>query len=87
MPECAARSIQSWARRRTDREPFYFESAGAVPGRRGDVRLCGAVVKIDETTGRAVRIVRVDEPAPHASVASEPEPKTNIENSSSSEQT
>jgi len=49
--------------------------------------LRGAVVQIDETTGRAVGITRVDEPAPHAHVASETESKTNIENSPSSEQT
>src|SRR3954469_16614183 len=31
------------------------------PVAKGDVRLCGAVVSIDETTGRAVRIARVNE--------------------------
>ena len=29
----------------------------------GEVRLRGALIEIDETTGRAVRITRVDEPA------------------------
>src|SRR6476619_2153636 len=57
--------------------PTSFPVAG------GEVRLRGAVVQIDEMTGRAVSITRVDEPAPHASFASEQEPKTNIENSSS----
>jgi calcineurin-like phosphoesterase len=31
------------------------------PVAKGDVRLCGALVSIDETTGRAVRITRVNE--------------------------
>jgi len=34
-----------------------------------------------------VGITRVDEPAPHAPAASDPEPKMNIENASPSEQT
>ena len=36
------------------------------PVARGEVRLCGAVVSIDETTGRAVRITRVNELIPQA---------------------
>src|SRR6478736_9897093 len=66
---------------------FVSNLPSSFPVASGEVRLRGALVQIDETTGRAVGILRVDEPAPHASVASEPEPKTNIENSSSSEQT
>jgi metallophosphoesterase (TIGR00282 family) len=38
------------------------------PVARGDVRLCGVVISIDETTGRAVRITRVNE------LISEPSP-------------
>src|SRR6516164_1627474 len=53
----------------------------------GEVRLRGALVKIDETTGRAVSITRVDEPGPSASAASEPEPKIDSENTPSTEQT
>jgi metallophosphoesterase (TIGR00282 family) len=66
---------------------FISNLPSSFPVAGGEVRLRGAVVQIDETTGRALGITRVDEPAPHASVASEPEPKTNIENSSSSERT
>jgi len=49
--------------------------------------LRGALVKIDETTGRAVGITRVDEPGPSASAPPEPEPKIDIENVPSPEQT
>src|SRR5678816_4527154 len=49
--------------------PTSFPVAG------GEVRLRGAIVEIDGATGRAVGITRVDEPAPHASFASEPEPR------------
>jgi calcineurin-like phosphoesterase len=66
---------------------FISNLPSSFPVAGGEVRLRGALVQIDETTGRALGITRVDEPAPHASVASEPEPKMNIENSSSSEQT
>ena len=66
---------------------FISNLPSSFPVAGGEVRLRGALVQIDETTGRALGITRVDEPAPHASVASEQEPKTNIENSSSSEQT
>ena len=34
---------------------------------RGDVRLCGAVISIDEATGRAVHIARVNELIPELS--------------------
>jgi metallophosphoesterase (TIGR00282 family) len=34
------------------------------PVARGDVRICGAVISIDETTGRAVQIARVNELIP-----------------------
>jgi calcineurin-like phosphoesterase len=61
--------------------PSPFPVAG------GEVRLRGAVVQIDETTGRAVGITRVDEPGLSASVPSDAEPKIDIENAPSSEQT
>src|ERR1700737_1780378 len=38
----------------------------------GEVRLHGALIEIDEKTGRAVRITRVNEPGP-AQAAAEPE--------------
>src|SRR4051794_24551642 len=61
--------------------PTSFPVAG------GEVRLRGALVEIDERTGRGIAITRVDERAPHASFASEPEPRTNPDNSLRSEQT
>lgn len=40
----------------------------------GDVRLCGAIVETDDATGRAISIVRVQEPWPMvpASVSAAP---------------
>jgi 2',3'-cyclic-nucleotide 2'-phosphodiesterase len=61
--------------------PASFPIAG------GEVRLHGALIEIDETTGRALRIARVDEPGPSASAPSEPEPKVDIEQPPSPEQT
>src|SRR6266480_5289113 len=66
---------------------FISNLPSSFPVASGEVRLRGALVQIDETTGRAVGITRVDEPAPDASAASEPAPKIDIENSPSSEQT
>ncbi len=43
---------------------FISNLPALFPVARGDVRLCGAVVSIDETTGRAVHIARVNELAP-----------------------
>jgi metallophosphoesterase (TIGR00282 family) len=40
---------------------FISNLPALFPVARGDVRLCGAVVSIDETTGRAMKIVRVNE--------------------------
>jgi calcineurin-like phosphoesterase len=66
---------------------FISNLPSSFPVAGGEVRLRGAIVKIDETTGRAVDITRVDEPGPNAATASEPEPKIDIENTLSSEQT
>jgi hypothetical protein len=66
---------------------FISNLPSSFPVAGGEVRLRGVLVQIDETTGRAVAITRVDEPAPNASAASEPEPKMGIANSPSSEQT
>jgi calcineurin-like phosphoesterase len=66
---------------------FISNLPSSFPVAGGEVRLRGALVKIDERTGRAVGITRVDEPAPNASATSEPEPKIDIEHSPSSEQT
>src|SRR5215831_11386683 len=61
--------------------PASFPVAG------GEVRLRGALIEIDETTGRAMRITRVDEPGPVEPAPAEPEPKVDIEQASSPEQT
>jgi len=53
----------------------------------GEVRLRGALIEIDESTGRAVRISRVDEPGPSERAPAEPEPKIDIEQAHSPEQT
>ena len=52
----------------------------------GEVRLHGAVVEIDEKSGRALRITRVDEPGP-VQAWGEPEPKIDNEQSPNPEQT
>jgi 2',3'-cyclic-nucleotide 2'-phosphodiesterase len=40
---------------------FISNLPALFPVARGDVRLCGALISIDETTGRAVQITRVNE--------------------------
>ena len=61
--------------------PSPFPVAG------GEVRLHGALIEIDEATGRALRITRIDEPGLSESAAIEPEPKMDIEQAPSPEQT
>jgi len=51
------------------------------------VLLRGALIEIDETTGRALRITRLDEPGPREGGASEAEPPIDIEQTPSPEQT
>ncbi len=51
---------------------FVSNLPALFPVARGDVRLCGALVSIDETTGRAVQITRINELIPELSVAAEP---------------
>ena len=58
----------------------------AFPVAGGEVRLHGALVEIDEKTGRAQRIKRVDEPGP-PQASSESEPKIDNEQSPGPEQT
>jgi len=53
--------------------PASFRVAG------GEVRLHGALIEINESTGRAMRITRVDEPALSVTAAAEPEPKIDID--------
>src|SRR5712671_6911734 len=54
---------------------FISNLPASFPVASGEVRLRGALIEIDETTGRAVRITRVDEPALSVTAPSEPEPK------------
>lgn len=66
---------------------FISNLPASFPVAGGEVRLRGALLKIDENTGRAVRITRVDEPGPGETASSEPEPKIDIEQTPSPEQT
>ena len=66
---------------------FISNLPGSFPVAAGEVRLRGAMIEIDETTGRALRITRVDKAGLSESAAPEPEPKIDIEHASSPEQT
>src|SRR5437899_12841251 len=65
---------------------FVSNLPASFPVASGEVRLRGALIEIDETTGRALRITRVDEPGPDNSASQEPEPKIDIEQAPSPEQ-
>src|ERR1700730_12467423 len=65
---------------------FVSNLPAAFPVASGEVRLHGALIEIDEKTGRALRIMRVKEPGP-AQAATEPELKVDIEQSPTPEQT
>ncbi len=75
------RAIEPIMNRFVSNLPASFPVAG------GEVRLRGALIEIAETSGRAARITRFDEPGPNQSASSEPEPKIGIEQASSPEQT
>src|SRR5438045_4375753 len=66
---------------------FISNLPSSFPVAGGEVRLRGALVQIDETTGRAGGITRIDEPGLSASASSEPEPKIEVEQAPSPEQT
>ena len=66
---------------------FVSNLPASFPVADGEVRLRGALIEIDESTGRAVRITRVDEPGPSESASSEPQPKIGIEQAPSPEKT
>src|ERR1700758_2880190 len=66
---------------------FISNLPASFPVASGPVRLRGALIEIDETPGRAVRISRVDEPGPGDTAPAEPEPKIDIEPAHSPEQT
>jgi metallophosphoesterase (TIGR00282 family) len=52
---------------------FVSNLPALFPVARGDVRLCGVVISIDEATGRAVHIARVNELIPEPSPAEPPQ--------------
>ena len=66
---------------------FISNLPASFPVAGGEVRLRGALMEIDESTGRAVRITRVDEPGLSVTASSEPEPKIDVEQAPSPEQT
>src|SRR6266699_1248215 len=63
---------------------FISNLPATFPVASGEVRLRGALIEIDETTGRAVRIARVDEPA--ASTSGEAQSAAVVENEYKNEQ-
>src|ERR1700730_5205385 len=75
------RAIEPIMNRFISNLPASFTVAG------GDVRLRGALVEMEETTGRALRIRRVDEAGPSKAASPEPEAKIDIESSPSPEET
>src|SRR5438309_7056264 len=66
---------------------FISNLPASFPVAGGEVRLRGALIEIDESTGRALRITRIDEPGPGVTASSEPEPKIDVEEAPSPEQT
>ncbi len=66
---------------------FVSNLPASFPVASGEVRLRGALIEIDESTGRAVRIARVDEAGLSVTGSSEPEPKNDVEQAPSPEQT
>jgi metallophosphoesterase (TIGR00282 family) len=58
---------------------FISNLPASFPVAGGEVRLHGALIEINETTGRAMRITRVDEPGLSVTAPSEPEPKIDID--------
>ena len=66
---------------------FVSNLPASFPVASGEVRLRGALVEIDESTGRAVRISRVDEAGPTEAAASDAELKIELEQTPSADQT
>jgi metallophosphoesterase (TIGR00282 family) len=65
---------------------FVSNMPASFPVAAGTVRLRGALIEIDETSGRALRIIRIDEPGPSQALP-EPEVKIDIEQVHSVEET
>ena len=72
MNSIIGRSVEPIVQRFMSNLPAQFPVAG------GDVRLHGALLEIDESNGRAVKITRVDEPA--AASSGDPQSATALEN-------
>jgi len=66
---------------------FVSNLPASFPVAAGEVRLRGALIEIDETTGRALRIMRVDEQGPTEASEPEPEPKIDMEEAPTPERT
>jgi 2',3'-cyclic-nucleotide 2'-phosphodiesterase len=66
---------------------FVSNLPASFPVAGGEVRLRGALLEIDEKTGRALRISRVNEPGPAEKARPEPEPKIDLEPSPPPEET
>jgi metallophosphoesterase (TIGR00282 family) len=66
---------------------FVSNLPASFPVADGEVRLRGALIEIDDSTGRALRITRVDAPGLGEAGPSEPEPKVDIEQAPSPDQT
>jgi metallophosphoesterase (TIGR00282 family) len=65
---------------------FISNMPALFPVAAGAVRLRGALLEIDETSGRALRITRIDEPGP-SQASPEPEVKIDIDQAHSVEET
>jgi metallophosphoesterase (TIGR00282 family) len=65
---------------------FISNMPAPFPVAGGEVRLRGALIEIDETTGRAVRIQRVDEAGPAPTVTVEPGARIEVEAPSGAEE-
>jgi len=66
---------------------FMSNLPAAFPVAGGEVRLRGALVEIDETSGRAISIRRIDEPGPTQAVPAQPERAVEPESSDSADAT
>ena len=58
---------------------FISNLPSSFPVAKGEVRLRGVLIEIDETSGRAVHISRLDEPGPSQTPSPDPQPKIDIE--------
>jgi calcineurin-like phosphoesterase len=66
---------------------FISNLPASFPVAGGEVRLRGALLEIEESTGRARRVTRVDEAGLTQTALPEPEPKIDIEPTPSPEET